>query len=271
MPRCKSVLMLTFVLSVLTAARVQAAVVIVDPSNMDGWAFNLTDSSGAAGTGSGTGDFVVGPATPPLGVGSAHLQTPSGGGDQSVQLRNTSWAGTALSDLTALSYSTYVTSWNGQQLPFLNLYLDTDGDTVWDDRLWFEPTYSDGPNPGTEAQGVWQTWNAFSGKWYADSQGGPSINNVFSLNDYGSFSTAVIVNPTATLGGIRLASGFASDTDNFNTNVDNFTIGTAAGTTTYNFEPTTAPVPEATSIVVWTVLLSMIGGASWYRGQMTAS
>ncbi len=262
------VLVLTIVLSVLAVARSQAAVVLVDPTNLNGWAFNTTDNNGTVGLGSGTGDFVTGPATPPIGTGSAHLQTPAGGGDQSVQLRNTSWAGTSLSALTSLSYSTYATSWNGQQLPYLTLYLDTDGVPGYDDRLHFEPTYSDGPNPGTEAQGTWQTWDALNGKWYADSQGGQSINDVFSLTDYANFSTAVIVNAAPGLGGIRLTSGFASDTDNFNTNVDNFTIGTAAGTTTYNFEPATTAVPEASSLILWSVLVATIGSAFWYRRQM---
>jgi hypothetical protein len=43
------------------------------------------------------------------------------------------------------------------------------------------------------------------------------------------------------LGGVRLTSGYASPGDNFDANVDNFTIGAAGGTTTYNFEPVPEP------------------------------
>jgi hypothetical protein len=87
--------------------------VVVSPSNMDSWAFYATDNGGIINQGSGTGEMVTGPATPPLGTGSAHLLTPANGGDQSVQLRNSSWAGTKIADLTSLSYSTYATAWNG--------------------------------------------------------------------------------------------------------------------------------------------------------------
>jgi hypothetical protein len=261
--RHSSILVLTVAVFVIAGDGSQASV--VDPNHMGGWAFNLTDSAGAAGTGTGTGDFVTGPDADnvPLGIGSAHFQTPSGGGNQSVQLRNSDWAGTALNALTTLSYSTYATDWNDQQLPYLTLYVDTDFDTVFDDRLIFEPTYSEGPSPGPERQNEWQTWDALHGMWYADSQGGPNSSLVFPLHDYAHFNDAVIVNPG--LGGIRLASGFAEPTDNFNTNVDNFSIGTEVSTT-YDFEPAeTAEVPEATSIIVWTILISIVGGFCYCR------
>jgi hypothetical protein len=42
--------------------------------------------------------------------------------------------------------------------------------------------------------------------------------------------------------------------------VDNFTIGTAAGTTTYDFEP--APVPEPTTMVAGALLLLPFGAST---------
>src|SRR6185369_9029886 len=87
-----------------------AVTTVVSPGNMNGWTFYSTDSSGVVNTGSATGDLVNGPATPPLGTGSAHFMTAAGAGNGSEQLRNTSWSGTLLSSITTLSYSTYATA-----------------------------------------------------------------------------------------------------------------------------------------------------------------
>lgn len=254
---------------------VQAAVEVVSPSNLGDWALYTTDSGGLVGTGGGTADFVVGPATPPLGVGSAHLSTPTGGGDQSAQLRNSAWAGTSLSALTSLSYSTYATDWNGAQLPYLTIWLDLDGNGSRDDRLWFEPAYSNGgygngdPNPQADvALNTWQTWDALNGMWYSDNQFGPGADAV-------TFATYLAANPSATIindaaqgiGGIRVATGFASPGDNYNTYVDNFTIGTDAGEVTYNFEPLdNGVVPEPMTLAVWSVL-SLCGSAVAWRAK----
>jgi hypothetical protein len=45
-------------------------VVVVSPADMHGWAFFLESGS------TGSGQMVIGPATPPLGVGSARLTVP---------------------------------------------------------------------------------------------------------------------------------------------------------------------------------------------------
>jgi hypothetical protein len=99
---------------------------------MDGWSLHTTDGSAIYDAGGdAVAEMVNGPATPftpPLGTGSAHFNTGTDG-FQSAQLRNSSWAGTAIADLTSLGYSTYATSWNGQQVPYLNLYL-SNGDRL---------------------------------------------------------------------------------------------------------------------------------------------
>lgn len=243
-----------------------AVTVVVDPNNMDGWTFYSTDSSGALNTGSNVGQMVTGPATPPLGVGSANLMTAAGAGDGSEQLRNTDWAGTLLSSITSLSYSTYATSIGGDQLPFLNLYISTQGNGVYDDRLWFEPVYSSAsagngnPNPQPNiALNAWQTWNAFTGMWYSDSTtpnanafpndpNGPGDHAITFAEFVAAFPNATIVNPSAGIGGIRLASGFSSPGDNYNTYVDGFTIGVSGVDTTYNFEPAAVPEPATVSL-----------------------
>src|SRR4029079_2956368 len=71
------ILTLFCIVSALACSSVSA--VLVTPGNMNGWHIYTTHDTGALGPGSGTGNFVTGPATPPLGTGSGHLQTPSGG------------------------------------------------------------------------------------------------------------------------------------------------------------------------------------------------
>src|SRR3712207_6705853 len=72
--------------------------------------------------------FITGPGSPPLGTGSAQFSMGSHG-NNAAQLRNPNFHGTKLSDLTALSYSTYVTQdGSGGQAPYIILQVDTDGD-----------------------------------------------------------------------------------------------------------------------------------------------
>src|ERR1035437_9488630 len=197
----------------LAAAPVQASITVVTPGNMDGWAFYSTDSSGVVGTGTAITGMVNGPATPPLGIGSAHLETGPGAGDGSAQLRNSNWAGTLLSSLTTLSYSIYVTSWNLQQVPYLQLYLDLNGHGSYDDRLIFEPAYSSARagevNPYTPQKNValntWQTWNFLNGMMYSSAGFGGTGANAQSFAAYLALHpTATIVNDNGQgIGGIR--------------------------------------------------------------------
>jgi MYXO-CTERM domain-containing protein len=229
--------------------------VTVTPSNLDGWSTRVTDMNGALGGNStGIAQFVTGPATPPLGVGSVQLATGNGtiGGDGSAQMDNTNYQGTLLSSITSLSYSTYVTANNGQQFPYLNLVVSTDGSfsSASLDKLYFEPPFQTPtsgnpslPNQGASVLNTWQTWNALSGGWYSDSGYGSPGTGVLSLGGYEAANpNATIWNSSSALAGIRLNVGFASATDVFNGYVDNFTIGINGTNTTYDFEP--APEPS---------------------------
>lgn len=253
---------------------------VVSANGQAGWNFYSTDSSGNVNTGANFGAIVTGPGTPPLGTGSAELKTATGGGDGSEQLRNANYNGVALSSLTSLSYSTFDVANNGQQFPYLKLYLNVEGNSNGpaDDAIYFEPPYQTpaagdpaAPDQGATAMNTWQTWNALTGAWWDDNgnfnpgttEG--SVQGVGTLSDFlgfnsGEFANAVIVNPDTGIGGVRLAVGFASPGDNFEGYVDNFTIGTAAGTTTYDFDPASTPLPTAAlgSLV-------LLGGVSAYR------
>ena len=59
-----------------------------------------------------------------------------------------------------------------------------------------------------------------------------------SLATYESFEPdATIINPSTGPGGVRLAVGFASPTDKFDSNVDAVVVGVNGVSTTYDFEP----------------------------------
>lgn len=235
-----------------------APATVVSPGNMNNWAFDVRDSGGNLNNNpTAGGQFVTGPFTVPIGSGSARLFTGNGtvGGDGGAELRNDSYAGVLLSSLTALSYDTYATQWNGQQLPYIVLEVDWDGDLTPDDRLFFEPAYqtpSSGnpllPNQGSEMLNTWQHWDALAGGWWANSNIVTPGTGVDSLAYYTSIQpNARIVNTLSGLGGVQLRVGFASAGDQFNGYVDNFTIGTGSSTT-YDFEniaPTTVYVNPA--------------------------
>ena len=198
----------------------------------------------------GSVNFVTGPATPPLGVGSAELKTGNGttGGDCSAELRNSAYSGVKLSSLTALSYWTYDVANNGSQFPYLELNIDTTGTgAAPNDALFFEPPFQSTGNGGADcahqantAMNTWQQWDALHGCWwsnYGDLNAGTGTG---TLADY------LAVHPNATIvnsssgGGVHLVVGFASPTDQFDGNVDAFTINS----TTYDFEPS---LPSPTS------------------------
>jgi hypothetical protein len=260
---------LTLVLVAGVALQASAVVVEVNPSNLNGWTLGTS-------TGAGPGyaaTLVNGPASPPLGTGSARLQVGSDGALGSFG-RTNSFNGNLVSAITSLSFSTFVTTNNGgspmdnQQAPYINILVDLDGDSGSEDQLFFEPAYQTGTYPtvgdpvaaalvgdgAAPKLSLWETYDAMIGGFWTLTSGtfGPPLT---TLDDY------VTANPNAAINGIRILSGFGGPGDwgNFDGNFDNVTIGISGVDTTFNFEA--APVPEASAM--------LFGGIACCAGGVT--
>ncbi|HRH24199.1 MAG TPA: DUF642 domain-containing protein, partial [Candidatus Paceibacterota bacterium] len=236
-----------------------AETLVVTPFASQGWSlfnYDIADGSDDANpTTSGTdGDFVTGPATPPLQTGSFNQKVVNG--DDATRLMSSDYNGTPLEDITKLEYSTYVTANAGAQATYIQIRIDRDADGTWDDALFFEPVYQSGTygmlayspdavpdqcdgNPNCVAIGAWQDWDADAGGWWSnnDSAGGPPLT---TLADYAAeYPGAVLATDVPA---IRIQTGFGGAAwQNFDGNFDKFVIAVKTGsnthTTTYDFEP----------------------------------
>ncbi len=135
--------------------------VLVSPANQSGWVF----ADDLPGTGTGSGGFEAGPATPPLGAGSAFLTVDSQGRHI---LATGGYGGTRMDDLLDLVYGSYQDN-NANTVVAASFQFDIDYDlndaaTAFEGRLVFEPYLS--PSQGAVQQNVWQTWDARAGNWY---------------------------------------------------------------------------------------------------------
>jgi hypothetical protein len=100
----------------------------------------------------GEGDVRTGPETPPLGIGSYELTTPTGA--DKATLFNFEHTGTALEDINKMSYSTYRTAGNLQQVAAINLQVDVNGAAPGGfTTLVFEPVYN--TEQGAVVSGEW--------------------------------------------------------------------------------------------------------------------
>lgn len=224
------------------------------------------------------GQFVTGPATPPLGSGSIRLTTgpgdpppppPVSGNGGKSWLATYAHDGTMLSAITTLSYSTYVSLSSGAAVhltPAINLYVDLDGNGSRDTTLVFEPVYVVSQQ-GPVVKGVWQTWDTLNGPgWWYTSNGGfpaqlPQPGNEFKpLSHYiALFPNAKIVS-WGGLPGLNIVTGqntSGAPWQNFDGNVDNVVFNAAV----YDFEPG-AGMCAATIKRTWTATDSSSNSAS---------
>jgi hypothetical protein len=181
-----------------------------------------------------TGTFVTGPATPPAGVGSLALATPTGA--DKVFLFNYDHVGKELSDITEISYSTYRTAGSAQQVTALNIEVDFNGPNVAGGftTLVFEPVYNTAQ--GAVVSGQWQDWTATgSGIWWSTRPINGQCAGATAACDK-TWDEIVANNPDAViLGGFGLNQG--SGNPGLAVSNDALTIGINGNNTTYDFEP----------------------------------
>lgn len=188
------------------------------------------------------GSFVAGPATAPLGDGSAQISVV---GTERRNLATYQFGGVVLADITELGFSTFNPSaGNGgsaNRSAYLHFNVDFDGSDTWQSRLIFTPP------SGDVVQDSWQAWDAIAGNtalwYYSDSNwpvtGEPGTTAKTWAQILSDYPSARILEPNPWLG-IRVGSPYA---DGYTENIDAFVFGTAVETTTFNFEPLLLTAP----------------------------
>ena len=180
----------------------------------------------------GTGVFRTGPGTPPAGVGSFEMSTPTG--LDKATLFNYDHIGTALADIDKMSYATYRTVGIGVALPSINIQVDYNGAAPGGfTTLVFEP-YFNTDQPAVQND-VWQTWDAYNGgqaMWWSTAV----IPGTLCSHCPVTWDTIVSANPDATiLGGYGINQG--SGNPGIVASSDVLTLGSNGECITYNFEP----------------------------------
>jgi hypothetical protein len=210
-----------------------------------GWAFAVEAPTGA-------GAFVYGPGTPPSGSpGSVQLAVGNPGGELFFTQQ---YAGTPLSQLTGLGYSTYVVS---SALPVTaTMQFDFDNDLTsptlaYGGRAVFDPALLG----AVVAPGIWQTWNPMTQKawWGSGTPGTRPLNMVCTQASPCTLAQIITAFPNGGIlsdlfpgyFGFKLGNGGGPS----QVSIDSFTIGTGGlggPVTQFNFAP--APPSVATAV-----------------------
>ncbi|WP_412067940.1 hypothetical protein [Rubrivirga sp. IMCC43871] len=188
------------------------------------------------------GTFVSGPASPPAGIGSFHMETPTGG--DKLYLFNYDHIGLRTADIDGVSYSTYRSSASGGSgivVPSINLEIDRGRTGEGYAVLVYEPYYN-ASTQGPVADDVWQDWDAYdggAGRWWATRDLDLDNNGTFECPrqscffEWGDFAAGY---PDATvLGAFGVNQGSGNPvTDAF---ADALALSWTGGAVTYDFEP----------------------------------
>lgn len=218
-----------------------ASTILVDPSNPNGWAFSNLDNSPNVDA---TGQFVTGPATPPLGTGSANLTV--GDAASSEILIDTSLNPGAPS-FTALSYSTYVTTSTPGSGSAPVLAFDLYQGASYKGRLVFDPGLL-----MTVVDGTWQSWNAETeDAWYFSHSSSLDHDCSIMGPTYCSLATAESDLAGFDIDSVDVLFKAGSGQASFDGNVDDLNIAFGDVNDTFNFDPNPAPAPEPASLMLF--------------------
>lgn len=187
------------------------------------------------------GSFVTGPATAPIGQGSAQISV---SGEQRRNIATYQFRGTPLANITELKYSTYNPSaGNGGSVNrsgYLQFNVDFNGSDTWQRRLLFLPS-----DNGIIQQDTWQEWDTLNGgaalwrysgtTWPVTGEPGstPKTWNQI-LTDY----SGVRIRATDAWFGIRVGEPYP---DGYTENIDLVKFGVSGLTKWFDFEPLIGP------------------------------
>ena len=208
----------------------------------------------------GNGAFRVGPGSPPVGVGSFELTTPTGA--DKATLFNFEHIGTQLDDIEAIAYSTYRSAGSAEQVAALNIQVDVNGAAPGGfTTLVYEPVYN-----GDVVSGEWQTWDAFAGGnaiWWSSNP----IPGAPNRDTFVSWNTILANNPDAVIvGGFGINQG--SGNPALVSAVDALTLGYNGSQVVYNFEPyRVATSADACKNGGWTTLRRADGSTFKNQGD----
>lgn len=226
----------------------------VTSSDIGGTWFNASPQADTRS--GGTASIAAGPAgAGALGAGSLRMTSDSsiaGGSQAKAQFVTFAYAGTKLSDITGISFQDYrvgTSTTAAAQRIGLNIEVDYLGNGSSFTTLVFEPVYQTG-GVGALLDNTWQPWDAYKNGnaiWWSSQ----AIPGVCAFSCYVSWNAILAANPNAKITGsgrfaFNIGSGWIGQ---FSGAADGLTIRTAAGTDTYDFEPT-APAPTNIALVV---------------------
>ncbi|MGD9590115.1 MAG: cohesin domain-containing protein [Pyrinomonadaceae bacterium] len=187
------------------------------------------------------GSFVNGPATAPMGAGSAQISVT---GTQRRNLATYQFAGTPLASINELKYSTFNPSAGNPGSPsrsgYLQFNVDFDGSDIWQRRILFLPS-----DNGAVTQDTWQEWDTIKNGTALWRHSGPTWP--IGIGGGGEPGTTpktwtqiltqypgVRIRVSDPWLGIRVGEPYA---DGYTENIDKFVFGTTASTTIFDFEP----------------------------------
>jgi len=230
------------------------------PASLNNWFFYNDETDTVDNT---LGSFVSGPATPPLGSGSAQISV---SGTQRRVLATYQFGGTPLSSITSLRFSTFNPSaGNGegvgsQRSGYLNMNIDFDGSNTWQKRIAFVPAQN-----GTVTQDSWKEWDAinsgnalwsYSGAtWPGSATPGTTLK---SWNQILAEYPSARILPSDPFVGIRVGEPYASG---YTENIDKFVFGTSTGTTVFDFDNPDLTPPVIAAHPTVTMAATALGSA----------
>lgn len=216
----------------------QGGPIKIRPEAMSNWVFYNDENDTIDPS---LGSFVNGPGTAPLGFGSTQISV---SGTQRRNITTFVYAGTLLSELTTLKFSTYNPSaGNGggaSNSGFMVFNVDFNGSNTWQRRLVYVPSTN-----GAVQQDTWQEWDTIAGgtgkwvhsgpTWPAGIGGGgePGTTSKTWAQILSQYPAARMLLGDPHLG-IRVGN---PDPSGYTENIDSIKIGTGT-VTTYDFEPT---------------------------------